>query len=682
MVVSSNVLTDGVNIPASDIIHNLPNDTTSDQNFISWGDGNNNMSHYLSVLATELWLLKNNGQDYSITLKELYYAMLALERLDGYSEEKIRWKQVLGPGDNGTKWSDSWMETNYIKDNDINGFALRNDVTPDFWRYYHGNLNKFNVANFSSNFSIDNKEHFMEENSQDVIEHTLEGLALVSKLTGTESVANIPCSFYNALNYQGDLYIQSYLQQKGIMNMSNVTFPYTPTPQTINFSLWAKDIVKRYISYMQNGYRLPGTSLSKCLTQLLGINIGCISTKWILLNPVTDAYVQEGSGDNFGVAAASSGIIRAGIDITGEDLRINDGYHDNSLSDDTYNYVFKFPTTFIDWVLQNLNVKYDDDLTRSLACTGNILRDTTLLYLRSLSYNNNPNNAQSRTVYEHLPIMNLALHYTNQYWDPGNAVYNYDKIMYEDLLNSAPVDGPATNCGVLDWTSTSRCRWPQNLGKPCNGQTTPASYAEFNGLDYMMLHNLYYMAFRREDFGGSLSITCNTIPQLLKSQYAHDITANCIILGNNVTYRAGNQIHLTNGFRASSLGGKTFRAKVIPHTNYVGTAYVMPTGYTPTYHSKKKSGDEEEELIQSNIPADNNKISIYPNPCKGMFAVTMEYTDFPVQYSITNASGAVVFSGQITSNRQLLNISDFAKGVYIIRLSFKERTVTQKIVLM
>lgn len=62
---------------------------------VSWSDGNSIMSHYLSLLSTEL----NNRQDYSVTLKELYYAMLAMERLDLYSEShwrKFKENLILG----------------------------------------------------------------------------------------------------------------------------------------------------------------------------------------------------------------------------------------------------------------------------------------------------------------------------------------------------------------------------------------------------------------------------------------------------------------------------------------------------------------------------------------------------------------------------------------------------------
>ena len=59
IVISQNIEDEGVNIPAGDIYDE------EDKEYVSWSDGNSIMSHYLSLLSTELWLLKNNGQDYS-----------------------------------------------------------------------------------------------------------------------------------------------------------------------------------------------------------------------------------------------------------------------------------------------------------------------------------------------------------------------------------------------------------------------------------------------------------------------------------------------------------------------------------------------------------------------------------------------------------------------------------------
>jgi len=58
IVISQNVEEEGVNIPAGDIYY------AENKKHVSWSDGNSIMSHYLSLLSTELYLLKNNRQDY------------------------------------------------------------------------------------------------------------------------------------------------------------------------------------------------------------------------------------------------------------------------------------------------------------------------------------------------------------------------------------------------------------------------------------------------------------------------------------------------------------------------------------------------------------------------------------------------------------------------------------------
>lgn len=448
IVVSENVMDYGVNIPASDIYYK----SDSTKSYICWGDGNNNMSHYLSVLATELWLLKHNNQDYTTTLKELYFAMLALERLDAYSESNIRWKTFIG----------SWIENNYwekqfVHLGDINGFMLRNDVTDGFWKKYG---NRFDVGDFSSNFSASNTSFFMEENSQDVIEHTIEGLGLVSKLVGTESVANIRCDF-------SDIYVKPRLTSLGILTCK---WDENLSPDSVNFSLWAKDFVKRFIRYMQS---------DEVFNKRFG-GIIPFSTHWILKNPVTNKCVMEGSGSDSGVALLSNGIIKAGVAISGENLRIYPGL----VSDNLYNLAFKYPRIF--------QLGREDNKTRSLAI--HVSDKKSFAILTKLRDHYNPNRTGHFPIYEHFPLMYLVSH-NLKYAELGlkDKDYNSEKALYQGLLNSAPENGPASNCGIYDWTSTSRCLWPENLGKKSD------QHIEYNGLDYMMLYNLYQIAFEKKD---------------------------------------------------------------------------------------------------------------------------------------------------------------------------------------
>ena len=77
--------------------------------------------------------------------------------------------------------------------------------------------------------------------------------------------------------------------------------------------------------------------------------------------------------------------------------------------------------------------------------------------------------------------------------------YSSDLDYYENLLNVAPCDGPKTydlgyNDYALEYSTDSRCIWPEKNGIYSH------RYIEYTGLDYMMLHNLYYYSMHMTDF--------------------------------------------------------------------------------------------------------------------------------------------------------------------------------------
>jgi hypothetical protein len=53
---------------------------------ISFGDGVIDLGEYIAVLATEYKLLNDQNQDVTATANELYYALKAIGRLDGFAE--------------------------------------------------------------------------------------------------------------------------------------------------------------------------------------------------------------------------------------------------------------------------------------------------------------------------------------------------------------------------------------------------------------------------------------------------------------------------------------------------------------------------------------------------------------------------------------------------------------------
>ena len=507
IVVSQNVEEEGVNIPVGDIY----GDT------ISWSDGNSIMSHYLSLLSTELWLLKTNHQDYSHTLAELYYAMLAIERLDLYSE--LHWRKFDHKFRFRNK-ADSARNLAFINDlgsipvansfepkiSDINGMHLRDDATPFFW---NNHKEHFNGMVYSSNYY--KGWHPLEEISQDVIYHNIEGLALVARLVGTENMHSVPVTFRSSI-------IPQYLTEKGIMRGDSV-----------DFQLWAGDIVERYVT---------------CFQSVKPLRLVFKKNHWVLRNSVTGKKVQQGSGDigwdtwlfyNYG-------FIAAGREFTNDNLRHVKGYKKGD-------WVFRniltegFNLTVKEAVLSMLAPGYnkknvritvdvltagvyelhillmkgvagicnlalggnnDDYKVRSLACTSNYLGDSTYAtLLNRRSYD--PGRTGEHLIYEHFPLMSLALYdLDGNLLKYGSNKYNAEKSLYESLLNTAPFYGPTGNCHLdsdhfaREWSETSRCVWPENL-RP--GKRRKCDNAVFNGMDYMMLYNLYRIVFCREGYG-------------------------------------------------------------------------------------------------------------------------------------------------------------------------------------
>jgi len=700
IVVSGNVEEPGVNIPAADIYYTTGKPKLPPH--VSWGDGNSNMSHYLSMLATELWLLKNNNQDYSTTLKELYYAMLAMERLDLYSEKNFRTQENKGNSVNPST--------------DINGFHSRDDVSQVFWDKYK---NHFPIGEFSSCYSrLDDegdRKKGIYDISQDVTFHNMEGLALVAKLVGTENVGSIPVTFQTN-------YIPNYLTSKGIKSGNNV-----------NFSLWAKDFIKRYIKLMQN---------SK--TRF------AIPTHWYLENPVTGNLVEDGNGDDGDMAMFySRGVIHVGNAIVGEDLATYEGLFGKDYSKKVFKDLFEqhaidlndirvqtFPVHIIprdpisfaafrianggqwlkvdgDFFIKKIILIPDFYRVHSLACVGNASGASTFNYLVNymLTYNPhgvtypNPNPTPNQRnnyyfpIYEHFPLMYVALYDPNyEVMGLNSPLYNELQPYYERLLNVAPLNGCRSN-GHFEWSSSSRCVWPENLGKKSNENI------QYSGLDYMMLHNLFYIAFHKCDYK-TLYINQSSPTAYRQSNVSYGIIeTSASILANNVTYTATNKISMKPGF--STAGKTNFSAKIQPRNNsYKGNLYkIVDFGNGGTLKSFEipedidmeelkaiildlvpvPAAEEGDELLLASIAGSENivglenaanektNIAIFPNPTKGVFRIQLSQGTINA-VEIKDIQGITVFKeDNLSENETVVDFSAQPSGTYLVTITLPDK---------
>lgn len=685
IVTSENVEEYGVNIPASDI-----NLTTNE---ITWGDGNSGISHYLSVLSTELWLLKNNGQDYSVTLKELYYAMLAMERMDLYSENE---------------WRKYHNKTAYINSADINGCHIRDDVSQNFWDEYSDH---FKVSKFNSVYVSQQRQ----EISQDNIYHNIEGLALIASLVGVENVSSIPVNFVNP-------YINNYLTSKGIKNGNN-----------INFSLWAKDYVERYINFMQSG------GITWRLISFFGQTIASITNRWVLLNPVTGKPVREGSGLDFDTGIFyNAGVIYAGKEITGKNLRTQDAF---IVSNGTANGIFKnlftsggqipelkWPSPF-DKVFKPIKIpSFDRYKISTLATNGDVLGDDTFSVLRSNQAKN------SIQPYEHFPLFYETLHDPSRnLMLPFSLPYIQDKANIEALLNKAPQEGPTNS--TYEFSSSSRCVWPERLGSSTHK-------IEYSGLDYMMLHNLYYIAFHVKNFN-SITIPKGSDDYRNGTFVGSDIVSyNTVLSTDNLSLVATNSVKLADGFATQP--GASFSARVYSdetlsnysitsesclHSsvvenggNIAGKIGVENEVYQAVYQEIDPNSivyphitidiEVDSSIFETSNDAARSQglnelaidtiysvpsaktiessvdksvwsiVTVVPNPTSGIVRFNGIEISEPVLIEVLSVNGHKMLSKVLLDNDRAIDLSELPNGVYWIRIYSRQKGFETKVIML
>jgi hypothetical protein len=430
VVVDSCVENQGVNIPAISICHKT--------NTTEWGDANSNLSHYLSLLATEYAVNKKNGTENRRTLSEILYTMLAFERLDLYSEAYLRssWKM---------EGTDSQIHV--YPERDVNGFHIRDDISSEFWEKHKFH---FQTDSFQSVYTNSKRQAI----SQDNIIHHLEGLALVSVLVGKVSVKDIAVCFNTPL-------ISNYLQENKVW-----------IGDSVDFRLWVADITRRYVQLMQNPVkkRFPYRHFG-------------VKTHWHLSDPIQNQLVLEGSGSDFDLALFFQfGFMEAARFLTGKDLR---NYHGLS---PTKGFIFKYlmrnRQIKLPSIIPDIPIRFDDYKLRSLATTSNAMGQET--YWLLIHYRN----TAPVFTYEHFPLIWLLLHDNEEKIRKRNPVFfAAEKKYYEKLFADVPPEGP-TSLNSKDWRSVSRCVWPENLPKHWYYDK------EFSGMDFMMLYNMYKLIFQ------------------------------------------------------------------------------------------------------------------------------------------------------------------------------------------
>jgi hypothetical protein len=502
------------------------------------GDGTSILGYYMAVLATELYLLIKNNQNADSTIKELFYALYAFNRVD-IEAEKIDGHPT----------------------GILNGFFIRDDVPKDFVQNNYDHFNYYSAG----------------------INNNTQSRGFMSRFLG------------------GMKTVQSDYQEKQDNPTAN---PFESKDQVINILYglaFVKKFVPPWVRYYKNGvpqaFQDGETSIQKEAENITlriinhlknpihyGSNTPCRLFKpksndvyWNIRNPMTCDLVKLGHtlmGLSYPVAESACNIINGfSIDdyVLPPVLLVYPPSHcggnyltiHNLISLNDYNEWITFISTF---ALYPIN--WDPDFAQvfavNLLSTCNCyLKNTGLYYVNfsgsaiaSISYNSNPYDT------DHAPLSRRVLNERQSYIPNGEHSFTY-------LLDVAP------DCGIYyleeenpkyphyQWSSDNRCDHPNRLGG--NENYFPG---EYNGIDYLLYHNLWYIYKIQQQNGN--------VPNISKiNNLSH-------VYFKNHTYPPVN----ANGYPSPVLLGTPFRV------NAYETVIVENSQITNWHHNYIRSGKE------------------------------------------------------------------------------------------
>ncbi len=405
------------------------------------GDQTSVMGEYMAVLATEYQLLKNNGQDVSRTLEELYYLLKALSRLDETAESFIR------NNPNGQPYLNYQSPLN-PQSGDLNGFFMRDDVLPDFVQNnsLHFNSGKTNnITAISTRSGFANADETRRFESLDQVINLMIGLSFVSK-------------------YVNDTY-QGKIIEAGESNMQQMARNFTDRMiMYIKNNNWRiQDPITGYqFADNEGGFVQPlAYGFAETANKIQGNN-----------NPVFLFLGIPVSSANYHDAITALSFLVFGV---ATPIAVN-------CEQDTGILHSEFPCSAC----------FESYKLIMLGALGNCLYNSLHINItasRTAQYASNNN-------IEIIPLIRQVLH---------GGVNFISNATYENLLDRGPLCGPKNwnNCNYDDfeWSSFNRWRASEKRGMGCPAEqiadeecTHNLEPADYPGIDYMMLFNMFCLA--------------------------------------------------------------------------------------------------------------------------------------------------------------------------------------------
>ncbi|MBS1636219.1 MAG: T9SS type A sorting domain-containing protein [Bacteroidetes bacterium] len=477
---------------------------------VYWGDATGYLGDYMCTLATEYALLVAEGKSTTATLNELYYAINAIDRLDGGAERVF---DIVQPPDQ------------------FNGFFLRDDVvqsTVQKWNdEYPGSYDTWlNYqcldASRSGNFDKAGGPH---------------GNSAVNE-AGFDQIVTIFQGFKFIKKYVPNVYVKPTATDAGFYlldKVKEITERIMDYMSANDVSLLRADQDTEYLYSQQSpsSYLFASPGLGGTVYAISQCADNDVRGNWILMNPVTNRKVGASSSDtkNQDIRPFAYPLAKIGEQLTGNSYmgreihhkivdQAGDGYwcldaHDYHIplswtKEHVWDVLEGFPAINDELIVSFFEV----NVQKNPVCFKINPKDY-IVDLSSLGRNMYLMEALGALsgTWSHTNVSKFANQYNHENMDLvysclNDKTPNNSKSHYTTLLSKLNCNGPH-NYGSSDFTSF----WNNgnSFEHPTNDNINPDSYyfGDYNANDWMWLYNMYRLKFGDSSFPEYDDNSCN-----------------------------------------------------------------------------------------------------------------------------------------------------------------------------
>lgn len=609
-------------------------ETAVQQRALHFGDGGRYWTQYVGTLATEYALLKMNGQDLNETIRELYYALKAIDRLDKNAEIAYGLPSNLNGCISRFDVPVNFVATHSgsgIEGKDLN-FQLSNCTIPSVCLQIPGSGQPGYVTGI-------HEEDYTNVISQDHYSQMLIAYALVKKYVDS---GNLSFQEYDANNTL--VTITDDLVQMAISQVNRVLLfvkgnnwhykkgngadipnslggdwqPFCPGFAKAATYITGVDYSDNF-TFTESYWQSSQTSCTRRINNSnLYISLG--------LAAVSD-YWRDGDGNN----TTSQGIKYQGD--YNSDICVNQPYSNNHYGWDLYFGAIN-------------NLLYDKSFDFNDLCRMQQILNTAPLADNDL----NPHNG---------PFMHNSSDLAPNDWAASNR------------FNSEPPN--------------------QTSGEPSGNYVDFAG--NYSGLDYMLFHNLYYLLqagvsgisgyFPNDNppfsppivgetnnpkfFSSNKYIICNNLTVSNFFTYSPPFNTPTEYLGDVQIYGAKQGVNITN--TTVENGGSLLVTAI--NDDFPCTANTSDFLFDANSYNRILPPFFKPQEINLGL-----QFSVYPNPSSGDFILSTSAQNFTV--AIYDLLGNLI--GEY-KNEKNINLSTQPKGIYFLKLTVNGIAYSQKLII-